>query len=81
MIELTEGLPDGIVGLEAVGEVSSEDYATVANPAVEHALEGTARSGSCTSSMTGSPATAQAGCGTTRSSGSRIPAPGSASPS
>ena len=39
MIELIEGLPDGVVGLEGVGEVSSDDYATVANPAVERALE------------------------------------------
>ena len=39
MIELIEGLPDGVVGLEAVGEVSSADYETVANPAVEGALE------------------------------------------
>jgi hypothetical protein len=38
VIELIEGLPDGVVGLEAVGEVSSDDYATVANPAVERAL-------------------------------------------
>ncbi len=28
MIELIEGLPDGVVGIEAVGEVSSADYAT-----------------------------------------------------
>ena len=39
MIELIEGLPDGVVGIEAVGEVSSADYDTVANPAVERALE------------------------------------------
>ena len=38
MIELTKGLPDGVVGLEAVGKVTSEDYATVAVPAVEQAL-------------------------------------------
>jgi hypothetical protein len=38
VIELTTGLPDGVVGLEAVGEVTSEDYATVAVPAVEQAL-------------------------------------------
>ena len=40
-----------------------------------------ARSACCTSSTTASPATPQAGCGTTRSSGSPIRAPGSASPS
>jgi hypothetical protein len=37
VIELTKGLPDGVVGLEAVGEVTS-DYATVGVPAVEQAL-------------------------------------------
>jgi hypothetical protein len=35
MIELIEGLPEGVVGLEAVGEVTSEDYETVAMPAIE----------------------------------------------
>ena len=39
MIELIEGLPDGVVGLEAVGKVESGDYETVAAPAVQHALE------------------------------------------
>ena len=39
MIELIEGLPDAVVGLEAVGEVGSTDYETVAAPAVRHALE------------------------------------------
>jgi hypothetical protein len=39
MIELIEGLPDAVVGLEAVGEVESADYETVAAPAVQHALE------------------------------------------
>ena len=38
MIELIEGLPDGVVGLEAVGEVTSDDYSPVAFPAVEDAL-------------------------------------------
>lgn len=38
MLELTKGLPDGVVGLEGVGEVTSEDYAAVAVPAVEQAL-------------------------------------------
>jgi hypothetical protein len=36
-IELIEGLPDSVVGLEAVGQVTAHDYALVANPAVEHA--------------------------------------------
>ena len=40
MIELIEGLPDGVVGLEAVGEVKSGDYKASAAPAVERALEG-----------------------------------------
>lgn len=39
MIELIEGLPDAVVGLEAVGEVGSADYEAVAAPAVKHALE------------------------------------------
>ena len=38
VIELIEGLPDGVVGLEAVGEVTSDDYSSVAIPAVEDAL-------------------------------------------
>ena len=37
MIELIDGLPDGVVGLEAVGEVTSDDYELVATPAVERA--------------------------------------------
>ena len=39
MIELIEGLPDGVVGFQAVGEVDSADYKTTATPAVKHALE------------------------------------------
>jgi hypothetical protein len=39
MIELIEGLPDAVVGFEAIGEVESADYETVAAPAVNHALE------------------------------------------
>ena len=38
MIELIEGLPDGVVGLEGVGEVTADDYSSVAYPAVEDAL-------------------------------------------
>ncbi len=38
MVELIEGLPDGVIGLEASGEVTSEDYERVAVPAVERAL-------------------------------------------
>jgi hypothetical protein len=39
MIKLIEGLPDAVVGLEAVGEVESADYDTIAAPAVKQALE------------------------------------------
>ena len=38
MIELIEGLPDSVVGMEAVGEVESADYETIAAE-VERALE------------------------------------------
>jgi SpoIIAA-like len=38
LIELIEGLPDGVVGLEAVGEVTADDYSSVAYPAVKDAL-------------------------------------------
>lgn len=38
MIELIEDLPDGVVGIEAVGEITSEDYERVVAPAVERAL-------------------------------------------
>jgi SpoIIAA-like len=39
MIELIDGLPDAVVGLEAIGEVGSADYEAIAAPAVRHALE------------------------------------------
>ena len=39
MIQLIEGLPDAVVGLEAVGEVKSADYKTIAAPQVKSALE------------------------------------------
>jgi hypothetical protein len=39
MIELLDGLPDGVVGLEAVGKVDSADYKTIAAPEVKRALE------------------------------------------
>ena len=39
MIELIKGLPDGVVGIQAVGEVDSADYKTTAAPEVKHALE------------------------------------------
>lgn len=37
MIELMQGLPDGVVGIEAVGKVTSDDYDAV-TPAIERAL-------------------------------------------
>ena len=39
MIELIDGLPDAVVGLEAIGEIGSADYEAIAAPAVKHALE------------------------------------------
>lgn len=38
MIDLIEGLPDGVVGLKAHGEVTSEDYKKVLEPAIAGAL-------------------------------------------
>lgn len=38
MIEQIEGLPDGVIGFEAKGKVTSEDYEDVLMPAVEAAL-------------------------------------------
>jgi len=38
VIELIEGLPDSVVGIEAIGKVTSDDYKLVAVPAVERAL-------------------------------------------
>ena len=37
MIALIEGLPDAVVGLEAVGEIGSADYEAIAAPAVKDA--------------------------------------------
>lgn len=39
MIELIEDLPDDVVGLEAKGEVTGDDYEQVLIPAVERQLE------------------------------------------
>jgi hypothetical protein len=39
LIQLIEGLPDGVVGIEAVGQVEAADYDAVAAPAVKQALE------------------------------------------
>ena len=38
MIELMSGLPDNVVGFTAKGEVTSEDYRDVLDPAVREAL-------------------------------------------
>ena len=38
MIRLIDGLPDNVVGLEAVGDVSAGDYKDVLDPAVAAAL-------------------------------------------
>ncbi len=39
MIRLVDGLPDNVVGFEAVGEVRAGDYDTVFEPAIAAALE------------------------------------------
>jgi hypothetical protein len=39
MIKLMEGLPDNVVGFEAVGEVSAGDYKDTLDPAISAALE------------------------------------------
>jgi hypothetical protein len=38
VLELIQGLPDAVVGFEAVGTVTVEDYESTLVPAVEHAL-------------------------------------------
>ena len=38
MIRMLEGLPDGVVGFEAVGEVHADDYKRVLDPALEKAM-------------------------------------------
>lgn len=40
MIELIPDLPAGVVGVEAKGEVTGDDYDQVLIPAIERALEG-----------------------------------------
>lgn len=37
MIEILEGMPDGVIGFEAVGEVHAADYTNVLIPAVDAA--------------------------------------------
>lgn len=38
VIELLTGLPDGVVGFEAIGEVLSTDYTDILAPAIESAI-------------------------------------------
>jgi hypothetical protein len=40
MLEPIEGLPDGVIGVRAVGRVTADDYTTVLAPAIEHATQG-----------------------------------------
>ena len=40
MFERIDGLPDGVVGLRAVGRVTGDDYRTVLVPAVDAATAG-----------------------------------------
>lgn len=39
MIRPIDGLPDNVIGFEAVGEVRAGDYITILDPAVDAALE------------------------------------------
>ena len=39
MIEVIPDLPEGVVGVEAVGEVTADDYRNVLIPAAEAVLE------------------------------------------
>jgi hypothetical protein len=38
-LQLIGGLPDGVIGLEASGEVSADDYTEVLNPALDAEME------------------------------------------
>ena len=38
MIRMLEGLPDGVIGFEAIGEVHGKDYRDVIDPALEQAI-------------------------------------------
>lgn len=38
MIEMIQGLPEGVIGARAVGSVTAEDYESILMPAVEGAL-------------------------------------------
>ena len=43
MLKLIEGLPQGAVGVEAVGRLSANDYRQVLDPAITRAMEQTGR--------------------------------------
>jgi hypothetical protein len=43
MIEIIEGLPDNVVGMQAKGVVTRKDYLEVVIPAIEKALNGNAK--------------------------------------
>lgn len=43
MIRLLTDLPEGVVGIEAVGHVEADDYTTIVEPAVRAALEHSAK--------------------------------------
>ena len=38
MIRMLDGLPDGVVGFEAIGEVHGQDYREVLDPALRQAI-------------------------------------------
>jgi hypothetical protein len=39
LIRLIDGLPDNVIGFEAIGEVTADDYKSAIDPAVDSALE------------------------------------------
>lgn len=43
MIRLITGLPDGVIGIEAIGTVTADDYREIAGPAVQRALKDRAK--------------------------------------
>jgi hypothetical protein len=40
MLEPIEGLPDGVIGFEAVGDISATDYSDILRPAVDAVARG-----------------------------------------
>ncbi|WP_353814743.1 STAS/SEC14 domain-containing protein [Agromyces sp. SYSU T00266] len=43
MIEMLDGLPEGVIGFRAVGTVTAADYREVLDPAMDHAIERTGK--------------------------------------